>query len=396
MSTPDQHPVHIRQRVRIPLCGIAEPVDFVSFNGLPPGDEPIALVFGTLQTNKPTLLRLHSECLTGDVFHSLKCDCGAQLHEAMEALSASDGVLLYLRQEGRGIGLYAKLDAYQLQARGLDTFAANRALGFGDDLRSFADSAAMLRALGIGEVELISNNPDKARQLEAHGIRVVRVHPTALHVNAHNRSYLAAKKQQHAHTLDLDGPTVQPTSLTPSLDSGSNDMTIERTPIATSRIAFIQASWHKEIVDQSREGFLSQIQTLGYPVSNVDVFTLPGAFEIPLHAKLLAQSGKYQAIVAAGLVVDGGIYRHDFVAQSVVTGLMQVQLETQVPVFSVVLTPHHFHAGEEHQQFFFNHFDIKGREAANAVAQTLHSLRHLTESRSSKLANTEQASSISA
>jgi 6,7-dimethyl-8-ribityllumazine synthase len=129
-------------------------------------------------------------------------------------------------------------------------------------------------------------------------------------------------------------------------------MTLERSPIATSRIAFIQASWHKEIVDQSRTGFLSQIQTLGYAVANVEVFTLPGAFEIPLHAKLLAQSGKYQAIVAAGLVVDGGIYRHDFVAQSVVSGLMQVQLETQVPVFSVVLTPHHFHAGDEHQQFF--------------------------------------------
>jgi len=353
-------------------------------------------VFGTLCRDRPTLLRLHSECLTGDVFHSLKCDCGAQLHEAMDALSANDGVLLYLRQEGRGIGLYAKLDAYQLQAQGLDTFAANRALGFGDDLRSFADSAAMLRALGIAEVELISNNPDKARQLEIHGIRVTRVHPTAVHVNAHNRSYLAAKQLQHAHTLDLGDALPEAVTHAPFSNSGSKHMTVERNPIAKSRIAFIQASWHKEIVDQSREGFLSQIQTLGYPVSNVDVFTLPGAFEIPLHAKLLAQSGKYQAIVAAGLVVDGGIYRHDFVAQSVVTGLMQVQLETQVPVFSVVLTPHHFHAGEEHQQFFFNHFDIKGREAANAVAQTLHSLRHLTESRSSKQSDTEHVSSISA
>ncbi len=154
-------------------------------------------------------------------------------------------------------------------------------------------------------------------------------------------------------------------------------MSLEKNSIATSRIAFIQASWHKDIVDQAREGFFSQILTLGYPSTSVDVFTLPGAFEIPLHAKLLAKSGNYQAIVAAGLVVDGGIYRYDFVAQSVVTGLMQVQLETKVPVFSVVLTPHHFHAGEEHQQFFFNHFEIKGREAANAVAQTLHSLRHL-------------------
>jgi 6,7-dimethyl-8-ribityllumazine synthase len=158
-------------------------------------------------------------------------------------------------------------------------------------------------------------------------------------------------------------------------------MVQHRTPtsLLSSRIAFIQASWHKDIVDQARDGFFSQIQTLGYAPSCVDFYCVPGAFEIPLHAKLLALSGRYHAIVGAGLVVDGGIYRHDFVAQSVVSGLMQVQLEMTIPVFSVVLTPHHFHANEEHQQFFFNHFEIKGREAANALAQTLHSLRHLAD-----------------
>ena len=155
-----------------------------------------------------------------------------------------------------------------------------------------------------------------------------------------------------------------------------------------SRIAFIQASWHKEIVDQSRIGFVQQAQTLGYAPQDIDIVTVPGAFEIPLHAQMLARSGRYQAIVGAALVVDGGIYRHDFVASSVVSALMQVQLETQVPVFSVVLTPHHFHATEEHQQFFFNHFEIKGREAAHALAQTLHSLR--------QLANVRSASSLEA
>ena len=201
MNSPQIQAIRIRQRVRIALRGIPAPVDFVSFRGLAPGDEPVALVFGTLRANQPTLLRLHSECLTGDVFHSLQCDCGAQLQEAMEQLSAKGGVLLYLRQEGRGIGLYAKLDAYRLQAQGQDTFAANRALGFAEDLRSYGDSAAMLQALGIAEVELISNNPDKARQLAAHGIRVARVHATGVHVNPHNRAYLAAKKQQHFHTF---------------------------------------------------------------------------------------------------------------------------------------------------------------------------------------------------
>ena len=146
---------------------------------------------------------------------------------------------------------------------------------------------------------------------------------------------------------------------------------------AASRIAFIQASWHKEIVDQARLGFLSQWQILGHAADVVDVVTLPGAYEIPLHAKLLARTGRYSAVVAAGLVVDGGIYRHDFVASAVIQGLMQVQLETEVPVFSVVLTPHHFHASDDHQQFYFKHFDVKGREAASAVDQTLRSLTRL-------------------
>lgn len=204
MSGPEAIGVHVRQRVGIPLRGIDGAVDFVSFHGLQPGDEPVALVFGPIHPDRPTRVRLHSECLTGEVFHSLRCDCGAQLQDTLEAFSASGGVLLYLRQEGRGIGLYAKLDAYQLQGRGLDTFAANRTLGFAEDLRTYRDSAAMLRALGIAEVELLSNNPDKARQLEAHGIRVVATQPTALHLNPHNRAYLRAKQVQHFHTLALD------------------------------------------------------------------------------------------------------------------------------------------------------------------------------------------------
>lgn len=196
-------PIEVRQRVRIPLRGVPEPVEFVSFTGLPPGDEPVALVFGAIPTDAPTRVRVHSECLTGDIFHSLKCDCGPQLQEAMAQLSANGGVLLYLRQEGRGIGLYAKLDAYRLQSEGLDTFAANRRLGFAEDLRTYGEAAAMLRALGISQVELLSNNPDKARQLQAHGLQVVAIRSTAVHLNTHNQHYLSAKKHQHFHALDL-------------------------------------------------------------------------------------------------------------------------------------------------------------------------------------------------
>ena len=144
------------------------------------------------------------------------------------------------------------------------------------------------------------------------------------------------------------------------------------------RVAFIQASWHKEIVDQSRKGFLAEMLVLGYQESDIDFFEVGGAFEIPLHAKLLAKTGRYAGIVGAALVVDGGIYRHDFVAQSVVSGLMQVQLETEVPVFSVSLTPHHFHAGEEHQKFFFEHFVHKGQEAARTCVDTLQKIRTIT------------------
>ncbi len=140
------------------------------------------------------------------------------------------------------------------------------------------------------------------------------------------------------------------------------------------RIAFIQSTWHKDIVDRAREAFIAEAARLGIASAAVDVFEVPGAFEIPLHAKLLAQSGDYAGIVACGFVVDGGIYRHEFVADAVISGLMRVQLDTEVPVFSVVLTPHHFHEHEQHRQFFLDHFLVKGREAAHACVRTLAAL----------------------
>ncbi|WP_422039115.1 6,7-dimethyl-8-ribityllumazine synthase [Roseibium sp.] len=131
-----------------------------------------------------------------------------------------------------------------------------------------------------------------------------------------------------------------------------------------TRYAFIKAGWHSDIVDQALEGFQQII-----PAENVDVFDVPGAFEMPLAAKSLAKTGKYAAIAAAALVVDGGIYRHDFVAQAVVTGLMQAGLETDVPVLSVSLTPHHFQETDHHTAIYREHFVLKGREAAKAALQ---------------------------
>jgi 6,7-dimethyl-8-ribityllumazine synthase len=146
---------------------------------------------------------------------------------------------------------------------------------------------------------------------------------------------------------------------------------------AGRRIAFIQSGWHREIVDECRKSFLTEIEELGFDPADVDLFEVTGAFEIPLHAKKLAASGRYGAIVGAGFVVDGGIYRHEFVADAVINGLMRVQLDTEVPVISAVLTPHHFHEHEAHHDFFFAHFKVKGAEAARACAQTMDALAQL-------------------
>jgi 6,7-dimethyl-8-ribityllumazine synthase len=141
------------------------------------------------------------------------------------------------------------------------------------------------------------------------------------------------------------------------------------------RIAFVQACWHKEIVDQCRRSFVAAMEDAGYPRSSIDLYEVPGSFEIPLQAKLLAKSGRYAAVVASGLVLDGGIYRHEFVADAVIGGLMRVQLETEVPVISAVLTPQNFHEHAEHQRFFHQHFTVKGEEAARACARTIENLR---------------------
>lgn len=137
------------------------------------------------------------------------------------------------------------------------------------------------------------------------------------------------------------------------------------------RIALLQARWHADIVDQCRRSFVEDIARQTNGTAQVDIFDVPGAFEIPLQARTLAKSGRYDAVVCTALVVDGGIYRHEFVAETVIAGLMQAQMDADVPVLSAVLTPHHFHESEEHRQFFFDHFKIKGRELSNACLSVL-------------------------
>jgi 6,7-dimethyl-8-ribityllumazine synthase len=143
------------------------------------------------------------------------------------------------------------------------------------------------------------------------------------------------------------------------------------------RVAFVQSAWHRDVVMEARIAFLDEIEARHIPRERVDVFEVPGSFEIPLHAQLLAKTRRYTAIVAAGLVVDGGIYRHEFVADTVIKALMDVQLRTEVPVFSAVLTPQQFHESQAHFDFFRKHFATKGIEVAEACANTLLSLERL-------------------
>jgi GTP cyclohydrolase II len=203
----------IRTQVNVPLRfadGYIAAARVFSFDGLVDGQEHIAIGLGiraaaVMSTGHglAPLVRVHSECLTGDAFGSQRCDCGAQLREAAERITDFGGYLLYLRQEGRGIGLYAKLDAYVLQDTGLDTYEANVALGHREDERSYLVAAQMLRALGVQRVALLSNNPDKASQLERFGVALTERVPTAVSLSPTNARYLATKARRGAHTLDV-------------------------------------------------------------------------------------------------------------------------------------------------------------------------------------------------
>ena len=213
----------VRTQVDVPLRladGCTTEARVFSFDGLVDGQEHLAFGLSgqmaprSADDHRVPLIRPHSECLTGDVFGSERCDCGLQLREALERIAVVGGYLLYLRQEGRGIGLYSKLDAYALQDAGVDTYDANLALGHDEDERSYVAAAQMLHALGASRIALLSNNPDKARQLRSCGITVVEQVPTGVYVSAANHRYLETKARRGRHTLEL------PSLLRPSSGDG--------------------------------------------------------------------------------------------------------------------------------------------------------------------------------
>jgi GTP cyclohydrolase II len=225
----------VRSQVTVPLRfpdGFSTTAEVLTFRGLADGKEHLLLALGQweqqLLAHDVPLVRLHSECMTGDVFGSQRCDCGPQLREAVEEIAAAGGFLLYLRQEGRGIGLYSKLDAYALQDTGLDTYDANLALGHGEDERDYTAAAQMLDALGATSIRLLSNNPDKAAQLTALGISVTEQVPTGVYLSPANHGYLAAKRDRTAHTLELSRADVGPVPLVPAGTVPSHDEMLRR------------------------------------------------------------------------------------------------------------------------------------------------------------------------
>jgi len=192
--------LEIATRARLPVT-VADAAEIVAFRTPEAAGEHVALVVGR-PDGTPPLVRLHSECLTGDVLGSLKCDCGPQLHEALARIAGGGwGILLYLRQEGRGIGLVNKLRAYALQDQGFDTVDANTRLGFAVDARDFRVAARMLDLLGQRRVRLLTNNPAKVARLEEAGIAVVERLPLALPANPHNAGYLQTKRDRTGHQL---------------------------------------------------------------------------------------------------------------------------------------------------------------------------------------------------
>jgi len=267
------------------------------------GADHIAIVSGTPRDGM--LVRLHSECLTGEAMGSLKCECGPQLDTAMDRIAEEGGVVIYLRgHEGRGIGLINKLRAYRLQEVGLDTLDANLALGLPADARDYGAAAAILTDMGISSVRLLSNNPEKRRQLEEHSITVAELAPLVVGVGAVNTAYLEAKRDRMGHHLPGElntGVITLPTEGETPM-SGHGVPRIDLANAQGLKVAVVAGMWHEEISEALVAGALRVLERAGV---DIQVIRVPGSFELPVVAQAALRSGA-DAAVALGVIIRGG------------------------------------------------------------------------------------------
>ena len=236
-------------------------------------------------------MRVHSECLTGDVFHSLRCDCGEQLESALAMIETEgQGVLLYLSQEGRGIGLLNKLRAYKLQEEGLDTVDANLRLGLPADLRDYGIGAQILVDLGLTSIRILTNNPKKIRGLEGYGLSVTAQIPIEHVPNPHNEAYLRAKKERLGHTLHHQGLNLDEEMLHSEREH-DRERRVSRAKYGTARFAIAVGRFYEDLADKLVASARATFEEAG--AEAIDVFDVPGAYELPLAAKYAAETGRY-------------------------------------------------------------------------------------------------------
>ena len=293
------------------------------------------------------LVRVHSECLTGDVFHSLRCDCGEQLESALAQIEREGrGVLLYLAQEGRGIGLLNKLRAYKLQDGGLDTVDANLELGLPVDLRDYGIGAQILVDLGLGSIRILTNNPKKIIGLEGYGLSVTEQVPIVHAPNPHNERYLNAKRDPaRAHAPPPGRSRSTRRCCTPSTSttatragpSGRRSVT-DAGPLRGRRRALLRGS--RRAPARRRPAGVRRGRRATFEVHDV-----PGAYELPLAALYLAETGRVAGVACLGAVIRGETDHYDYVCNEAARGIQDVQLRTGVPCAFGVLTVEYDGAG---------------------------------------------------
>ncbi len=362
----------VRREAEVRLPTSFGPFTAYGYRSVVDGVEHVALVHGDIGDGQDVLVRVHSECLTGDIFQSQRCDCGPQLHTSMERITAEGrGVVVYLRgHEGRGIGLLSKLRAYELQERGSDTLDANLELGLPADARDYAAGAQILSDLGVRTLRLMTNNPDKTAALVRHGLEITGREPMPVQAGEHNLRYLRTKRDRMGHDL----PWLDAVSYTQDMSGkGAPELSVRN--CGDLRVAVIAAQWHEKVMDGLVDGALRALHDLG--IDEPTLLRVPGSFELPVVAKVLAGRG-YDAIVALGVIIRGGTPHFEYVSQGVTSGLTQVTVDTGVPVGFGVLTCDNEEQALDRAGLEGSNED-KGHEAVTAAVATAATLRTVSE-----------------